>query len=267
MSIFSSWLAAPNSGVITYIGRSTSGTMAASPWPMPEVSTITRSKPATLAAAMTSGRAGEISLPKSRVARLRMNTREPWLHGLIAFMRMRSPSSAPPLLRRDGSMEISATRSASPWSSRRRRISSSVRLLLPAPPVPVMPSTGVFRPWAWARSASTSAASALPFSSAVSSWASDRHAPSEWPVIASRLFGACTLKSWSAFMTISPIIPCRPMRWPSSGLKMRTPCSASSRISAGTMTPPPPPNTWMWAPPRSLSSCTMYLKYSTWPPW
>ena len=40
MSIFSSWLAAPNSGVITYIGTSTSGTIAASPWPMPEVSTI-----------------------------------------------------------------------------------------------------------------------------------------------------------------------------------------------------------------------------------
>ena len=49
MSIFSSWLAAPNSGVITYIGTSTSGTMAASPWPMPEVSTTMRSKPAALA--------------------------------------------------------------------------------------------------------------------------------------------------------------------------------------------------------------------------
>ena len=39
MSIFSSWLAAPNSGVITYSGMSTCGTIAASPWPMPEVST------------------------------------------------------------------------------------------------------------------------------------------------------------------------------------------------------------------------------------
>jgi hypothetical protein len=51
MSIFSSWLAAPNSGVITYSGTSTSGTMAASPWPMPEVSTTIRSKPAALQAA------------------------------------------------------------------------------------------------------------------------------------------------------------------------------------------------------------------------
>src|SRR5690606_26292986 len=31
----------------------------------------------------------------------------------MAFMRMRSPSSAPPLLRRDGSIEITATRSLS----------------------------------------------------------------------------------------------------------------------------------------------------------
>ncbi len=100
MSIFSSWLAAPNSGVITYIGTSTSGTMAASPWPMPEVSTTMRSKPAALQASSTSGRAWLISLPKSRVARLRMKTRGPRCHGLIAFMRMRSPSSAPPLLRR-----------------------------------------------------------------------------------------------------------------------------------------------------------------------
>ena len=147
MSIFSSWLAAPNSGVITYIGTSTSGTMAASPWPMPEVSTTIRSKPAALQAAITSGRAAEISLPKSRVASERMKTRGPWLwlQGPIAFMRMRSPSRAPPLLRRDGSMEITATRRLSSWSRRSRRISSSVSEDLPAPPVPVMPSTGIVR--------------------------------------------------------------------------------------------------------------------------
>ena len=72
MSIFSSWLAAPYSGVITYMGTSTCGTMAASPWPMPEVSTMIRSNPAALQAAMTSGSAGLISLPVSRVASERM---------------------------------------------------------------------------------------------------------------------------------------------------------------------------------------------------
>jgi hypothetical protein len=200
------------------MGTSTCGTMAASPWPMPEVSTITRSKPAALQAAITSGRAALISLPKSRVARLRMNTRGPCCHGPMAFMRMRSPSSAPPLLRREGSMLITATRSASPWSSRSRRMSSSVSEDLPAPPVPVMPSTGVFVPEAAPRTACSSAASALPFSITVMSCASARHAISPWPCTVARALGACGDRSWSQRMTISPIMPCRPMRWPSSGL-------------------------------------------------
>ena len=51
------------------------------------------------------------------------------------------------------------------------------------------------------------------------------------------------------------------------GLKMRTPWLASMRISSGTITPPPPPKTWMCSPPRLLSRSTMYLKYSTCPPW
>ena len=159
MSIFSSWLAAPNSGVITYIGTSTWGTMAASPWPIPEVSTITISKPAHLVAAITSGKAGLISLPNSRVAKLRMNTRCPdksvsdpnLFQGAMAFMRMRSPSKAPPLFRREGSMEMMAIRKLSSWSRRIRRISSSVSDDFPAPPVPVMPNTGTFNPDAWAR--------------------------------------------------------------------------------------------------------------------
>ena len=56
MSIFSSWLAAPNSGVMTYIEVSTYGTTAASPWPMPGVSTTTRSKPDALSTVITSPR-------------------------------------------------------------------------------------------------------------------------------------------------------------------------------------------------------------------
>ena len=56
MSIFSSCDAAPNSGVITYSEVSTNGTIAASPWPMPGVSTMTRSLPAALHAAIASVR-------------------------------------------------------------------------------------------------------------------------------------------------------------------------------------------------------------------
>ena len=43
MSIFSSCEAAPNSGVITYSDTSARPVTPASPWPMPGVSTITRS--------------------------------------------------------------------------------------------------------------------------------------------------------------------------------------------------------------------------------
>ena len=185
---------------------------------MPEVSTTIRSKPAHLTAASTSGSARLISLPKSRVARLRMKTRGPPCQGAIAFMRIRSPSSAPPLLRRDGSIEMTAMCSRSCWSSRSRRISSSVRLDLPAPPVPVMPRTGVVDAAASASSVARSAGSARPFSSAVTSCASARQWASVRPRIGASVVGACTDRSVSQRIIISPIMPARPMRWPSSGL-------------------------------------------------
>ncbi len=81
-------------------------------------------------------------------------------------------------------MLISATRSASPWSSRRRRISSSVSEDLPAPPVPVMPNTGTWRPAAAVCNCCTRSAGAERFSSAVMSCASARQAASLWPSIA-----------------------------------------------------------------------------------
>jgi hypothetical protein len=61
------------------------------------------------------------------------------------FMRMRSPSSAPPVRRRVGSTEITAMR-ISGKLARKRLSSSSVTDDLPAPPVPVMPTTGVLPP-------------------------------------------------------------------------------------------------------------------------
>ncbi len=68
MSIFSSCEAAPNSAVITYSDRSTRSMTAESPWPMPGVSTMIRSKPAALQAATISGSAVGISVPLPRVA-------------------------------------------------------------------------------------------------------------------------------------------------------------------------------------------------------
>ena len=48
MSIFSSWVAAPNSGVMTYRDTSLWSMISVSLWPIPEVSKIIRSKPAPL---------------------------------------------------------------------------------------------------------------------------------------------------------------------------------------------------------------------------
>ena len=213
MSIFSSCEAAPNSGVITYIETSTKGTMAALPWPMPEVSTMTRSKPASLQAAMTSGSATEISLPVSRVASERMK-----MFGCsMAFMRMRSPSSAPPVRLREGSIEIRPILTVSPWSRRKRRTISSVSDDLPAPPVPVMPSTGTVNPAAALRIGSLRAG-ASPFSSSVIRRASNRLSPACKPASTCSTPGVpSSATSKSDCCTTSLIIPCRPMCTPSSG--------------------------------------------------
>ena len=57
------------------------------------------------------------------------------------FMRMRSPSSAPPERRRVGSIATTAIWRSGKWRTKRCS-SSSFRLDLPAPPVPVRPMTG-----------------------------------------------------------------------------------------------------------------------------
>ncbi len=87
---------------------------------------------------------------------------------------MRSPRSAPPDFLRDGSIETMAIDSLSSWSRRKRRISSSVSELLPAPPVPVMPITGAVDAFAFASSASRVFAGTVPASSPVMNRASAR---------------------------------------------------------------------------------------------
>ena len=61
----------------------------------------------------------------------------------MAFMRILSPKSAPPVLRFEGSTEIIANRLLLK-SIKKRRTNSSTKDDLPAPPVPVIPNTGVF---------------------------------------------------------------------------------------------------------------------------
>ena len=238
---------------------------------------MTRSKPATLTAASTSGSAALISLPKSRVASERMKTRG---------RRGAAPSSDRPRARsrscgsgrrgarrrscrRDGSMLITAMRSASFWSRRRRRISSSVRLDLPAPPVPVMPTTGVLASRAACVIGSRSAGVAAPLSSAVISRASARRAASSWPRdrrqrrrrvrrqvdvaahhhLADHPGQAHPLPVLRAVDALDAVVMQLGdlARRRSRRRRRRRPGSSS--------------------PPRALSRSTMYLKYSTWPPW
>ena len=139
MSIFSSCVGAPNSLVIMYIEASDTSVISASPCPIPLVSIMIKSKPAVLTISSTSLIAPESSVREPRVARLRMKTRLL----KIAFMRIRSPSNAPPVFCFVGSIDRIAT-FLSGSSRKNRLINSSVSELFPAPPVPVIPRTGVF---------------------------------------------------------------------------------------------------------------------------
>ena len=85
--------------VITYTGTSTRSTISESLWPMPAVSTITRSNPCVRRNATRPTSIALVARCWRRVAIERMKT----LSLRRLFMRMRSPSSAPPVRRRVGS--------------------------------------------------------------------------------------------------------------------------------------------------------------------
>ena len=61
----------------------------------------------------------------------------------MAFIRILSPNKAPPVLRFDGSTEINPI-VFSGKSIKKRRTNSSTKDDFPAPPVPVIPNTGIF---------------------------------------------------------------------------------------------------------------------------
>ena len=60
----------------------------------------------------------------------------------MAFIRILSPNNAPPVLRLEGSTEIKPI-VFSGKSIKKRRTNSSTKEDLPAPPVPVIPKTGI----------------------------------------------------------------------------------------------------------------------------
>ena len=60
----------------------------------------------------------------------------------MAFIRIRSPNKAPPVFLFDGSTEINPIVLFGK-SIKKRRTNSSTKLDFPAPPVPVIPKTGV----------------------------------------------------------------------------------------------------------------------------
>ena len=144
-----------------------------------------------------------------RVAIERMKTRGE----RSEFMRMRSPSSAPPVRRRVGSTEITAMRMAGK-ACRKRLMISSVTELLPAPPVPVRPTTGVLPPASCQplRRVASSVSAIRPSSMAESM------RPTAISSCTSTAVGFCVgWRCWCARRTRSSIIPTRPICMPSFG--------------------------------------------------
>ena len=134
---FSNWLGAPYSLVVTYIEVSATSVIASLPCPIPLVSTKTKSKPTALQTSTARSMHSAISRPLSRLAKERMNNFE----SEREFILILSPSSAPPVFFLVGSVASSATL-ASGLSRLILSMTSSIRLDFPAPPVPVIPTTG-----------------------------------------------------------------------------------------------------------------------------
>ena len=138
MSIFSSCVAAPNSGVITYKATSLCSIISVSDCPIPEVSRIIKSYSAAFKTCTASFTYLDNAKLLWRVAKLRIYTRGEF----IAFILILSPKSAPPVLRFEGSTDTKPT-VFSGKSIKNLRTSSSTKDDFPEPPVPVIPKTGV----------------------------------------------------------------------------------------------------------------------------
>src|SRR5690242_13139811 len=128
------WMASPDSGTSTSTVVSALRAMSSSVWPTPTVSTRMRANPN--ASSRSAASSVVVARPPCapRVAIERMKTCG---SRLADSMRMRSPSSAPPVNGLVGSTATTPTES--PWA-RYSWISRSVSVLFPAPGGPVMPT-------------------------------------------------------------------------------------------------------------------------------
>ncbi len=133
---------------------------------------------------------------------------------LMAFMRILSPSNAPPVFLLDGSTEIMAMVLSSK-STKNRLTNSSTSDDLPAPPVPVIPKIGVFMVSLFFLSAAKISFESLGKFSA---------ADINLPIILGSFFSVSSIVpvnffpiGKSDFETRSLIIPCNPISLPSSG--------------------------------------------------
>ena len=124
---------------MTYIEISECSTISVSDWPIPDVSKIIKSKLAALRILIASFTWAD----KARLACLVAKDLIYTLGDLIEFILILSPSRAPPVFLLDGSTEIIAISFFSK-SNINLLTSSSTSEDLPAPPVPVIPKTGVF---------------------------------------------------------------------------------------------------------------------------
>src|SRR5215468_4884412 len=109
--------------------------MSSSVCPTPTVSTRIQGKPAASMSLITSPVAAASPPRLPRVAMLRMNT---FSSSVCVCIRMRSPSTAPPVKGLEGSTAMMATRSP---SARSREVRRSTRVDFPAPGGPVTPTT------------------------------------------------------------------------------------------------------------------------------
>ena len=129
------WIESPDSGTRATTVVSALRTMSSSVWPTPTVSSRIQPKPAASISLITSPVARERPPRLPRVAMLRMKTSG---SSVCVCIRIRSPSTAPPLNGLDGSTAMMPTALPSRRSS---VVSRSTSVDLPAPGGPVTPRT------------------------------------------------------------------------------------------------------------------------------